>query len=268
MTPEWLAAYLALGAVVGFFAGLLGVGGGGILVPLLTTMFTAQSFPQEHVVHLALGTSMGAIVVTSVASLRAHHARGAVQWPIVRQIAPGIVAGTFGGTFIASRIPTLPLGIFFVCFMTYVAIQMLLNIKPKPTRALPGRVGMAGVGSVIGLISALVAIGGGSLSVPFLTWCNVRMQNAIATSAAIGLPISLAGAAGYLLSGWGIDELPIHNVGYIYLPALVAVGVGSSLTAPVGAKLAHRLPVTTLKKVFAGVLFLLSAKMLHTVLAP
>lgn len=266
MSIEWLLAYLALGAFVGFFAGLLGVGGGGIMVPVLTTMFAAQGFPPAQMVHLALGTSMAAIVLTSVSSLRAHHAHGAVRWDIVKGITPGVLFGTFGGTFIAALAPTRPLAIFFGCFMAYVSLQMILNVKPKPSRALPGPVGLAGVGSGIGLVSALVAIGGGSLSVPFMTWCNVKMQNAIGTSAAIGLPIALAGGAGYLINGWSVEGLPAWSVGYIYLPALVAISAVSTFTAPLGARLAHRLPVATLKKVFAGVLILLSAKMLHTVL--
>jgi len=263
---EWFAAYLALGAFVGFFAGLLGVGGGGIMVPLLTTLFAAQGVPPEHLVHLALGTSMAAIVITSMSSLRAHHAHGAVRWDIVKGIAPGVMLGTFGGTFIASRVPTLPLAIFFACFMAYVSVQMILNVKPKPSRQLPGAAGLTGVGGLIGIVSALVAIGGGSLSVPFMTWCNVKMQNAIGTSAAIGLPIALAGALGYLINGWGSGGLPEWSFGFVYLPALIAISAVSSFTAPVGARLAHRLPVATLKKIFAAVLMLLSAKMLHTVL--
>jgi len=265
MSLEWLAAYLALGAFVGFFAGLLGVGGGGIMVPVLTTMFAAQGFPREHMVHLALGTSMAAIVLTSVSSLRAHHAHGAVRWDIVKGITPGVLLGTFGGTFIASTAPTRPLAIFFGCFMAYVSLQMILNVKPKPSRDLPGKTGLAGVGAGIGLVSALVAIGGGSLSVPFMTWCNVKMQNAIGTSAAIGLPIALAGALGYLINGWNVDGLPSLTLGYVFVPALIAISSVSMFTAPLGAKLAHRLPVATLKKIFAGVLILLSAKMLHTV---
>ncbi len=265
MSIEWIAAYLALGAFVGFFAGLLGVGGGGIMVPMLTTMFALQGFPPEQMVHLALGTSMAAIVMTSVSSLRAHHAHGAERWDIVRSIAPGVLFGTFAGTFLASSVPTRPLAIFFACFMAYVSVQMILNVKPKPTRELPGTAGLAGVGTGIGVISALVAIGGGSLSVPFMTWCNVAMKNAIGTSAAIGLPIALAGAAGYLINGWNTAGLPEWSVGYVYLPALVLISLVSTFTAPIGARLAHRLPVAALKKIFAGVLILLSAKMLHTV---
>lgn len=263
----WWLAYPALGAVVGFFAGLLGVGGGGIMVPMLTTLFLAQGFPLAQVVHMALGTSMAAIVMTSVSSLRAHHRHGAVRWDVVRRITPGILLGTFGGTFIASRVDTAGLAVFFVVFMGYVSIQMLLNIKPKPTRELPGTAGMSAAGLLIGGVSALVAIGGGSLSVPFMTWCNVKVQNAIGTSAAIGLPIALAGTVGYLVNGWNAVGTPPLTLGYVYLPALVFVSLVSMATAPYGARLAHRLPVATLKKVFAGVLMLLCAKMLHSIFA-
>lgn len=260
----WWLSYPILGAFIGFFAGLLGVGGGGIMVPVLTTLFVAQGFPRDSVVHLALGTSMAAIVLTSVSSLRVHHKHGAVLWDVVRQITPGILVGTFGATFIASRIPSAPLAIFFACFMAYVALQMLANIKPKPTRGLPGAAGMSAVGVGIGGVSALVAIGGGSLTVPFMTWCNVKVHNAIGTSSAIGLPIALAGTMGYLINGWQAPDLPAFSLGYMYLPALVLVSAVSVVTAPLGARLAHRLPVAMLKKIFAAVLLLLCAKMLHT----
>jgi uncharacterized membrane protein YfcA len=261
----WWLTYPVLGAVVGFFAGLLGVGGGGIMVPMLTTLFLAQGFPLEQVVHMALGTSMAAIVLTSVSSLRAHHAHGAVRWDVVRQITPGILVGTFGATFIASRVDTAALAIFFAVFMAYVSIQMLLNIKPKPSRDLPGRAGMTVAGLGIGGVSALVAIGGGSLSVPFMTWCNVKVQNAIGTSAAIGLPIAIAGTVGYLVNGWNAPGTPPLTLGYVYVPALVLMALVSMWAAPIGASLAHRLPVATLKKIFAGLLMALCAKMLHSV---
>jgi len=263
----WWLAYPLLGAVVGFVAGLLGVGGGAVMVPMLTTLFLAQGFAHESVVHMALGTSMAAIVLTSISSLRAHQSHGAVRWDIVRRITPGILLGTFGGTFIASRADTVPLAIFFALFTAYVAVQMLLNIKPKPARELPGVAGMNAAGVGIGGISALVAIGGGSLSVPFMTWCNVKMQHAIGTSAAIGLPIAVSGTIGYLVNGWGAEGTPALTLGYIYLPALVLVATVSMLTAPYGASLAHRLPVATLKKIFAGLLMVLCAKMLHSIFA-
>lgn len=259
----WLFGYIVLGAVAGFFAGLLGVGGGAIMVPVLALMFAAQHFPAEHLMHLALGTAMAAIVFTSISSLRAHHGHGAVRWPIVRAITPGILLGTFLGAQLASMIPTRPLAIFFTVFMCYVAFQMLANIKPKPSRQLPGTPGMFLVGNGIGAVSALVAIGGGSLSVPFMTWCNVKMHDAIGTSAAIGFPIAVAGTIGYLVGGWGTTGLPTASFGYIYLPALAACVVTSMMTAPLGARAAHSLPVATLKKIFAGVILLLLAKMVH-----
>jgi len=259
----WLLGYLALGAVAGFFAGLLGVGGGAIMVPVLALMFAAQGFPQEHLMHLALGTSMATIIFTSISSLRAHHAHGAVIWPIVRAIAPGIVVGTLAGANVAAAVPTRPLAIFFTVFIGYVAVQMILNVKPKPSRNLPGAAGMFGVGAGIGGISALAAIGGGSLSVPFMTWCNIKVHQAIGTSAAIGFPIAVAGTIGYMIGGHGASGLPAGSFGFIYLPALAATVVASFMTAPLGAKVAHSLPVPVIKKVFAGVLILLSAKMLH-----
>ncbi len=259
----WLLGYLVLGAVAGFFAGLLGVGGGAIMVPVLALMFAAQGFPTDHLMHLALGTSMAAIVFTSISSLRAHHQHGAVQWGIVKSITPGILLGTFAGAQLASLVATRPLAIFFTVFMSYVAFQMLANIKPKPSRQLPGALGMFLVGNGIGAISALVAIGGGSLSVPFMTWCNVKMHHAIGTSAAIGLPIAVAGTLGYLVGGLGATHLPDGSFGYIYLPALAACVAMSVLTAPLGAKAAHKLPVPILKKIFAGVILLLLAKMVH-----
>ncbi len=259
----WWLAYPLLGAVVGIFAGLLGVGGGAIMVPILTSLYTAQGFPAENVVHLALGTSMASIVLTSVSSSRAHHARGAVEWGVVRTMGPGVIIGIFLASFIAAALPSRPLAIFFACFIAYVCAQMLLDIKPKASRQLPGPWGLAAAGAVIGAVSALVAIGGGSLTVPFLTWCNVPAHRAIGTSAALGLPIALAGAIGYVVMGWGHPGLPPYSLGYVYLPAVIGVSAVSYFTAPLGAALAHRLPVRTLKRIFALVLLALLAKMLH-----
>ncbi len=266
MTP-WFLAYVALGAFAGFFAGLLGVGGGAIMVPILAMLFAAQGISVAHLMHLALGTSMATIVFTSVSSFRAHHRHGAVIWPIVARITPGIVVGTLAAAQLAARVPTRPLAIFFAAFITYVAVQMILNIKPKPSRQLPGTGGMFVVGAGIGGISALVAIGGGALSVPFMTWCNVKVHQAIGTSAAIGFPIALAGSIGYMISGYGAEGLPAGSFGFVYLPALVGMVVVSMAVAPFGAKVAHSLPVATIKKVFAGVLILLSAKMLYGLFA-
>jgi len=261
----WWLAYPLLGIVVGFLAGLFGIGGGSIMVPMLTSLFLVQGFPREQVVHMALGTSMAAIVLTSVSSFRAHHARGAVNWEIVRRITPGILAGTFFGTFIASHLDTVPLAVFFACFLGFVASQLLCDIKPKPSRELPSRFGMIVVGLFIGFISALVAIGGGSLSVPFMIWCNVEARRAIGTSAAIGFPIALAGTVGYLVNGGTVEGMPPYTLGYIHLPALALVGGVSVLAAPLGAACAHRMPVVRLRKFYAGMLILLALKMLYSV---
>ncbi|MDQ7002827.1 MAG: sulfite exporter TauE/SafE family protein, partial [Ghiorsea sp.] len=193
----WVLPYLTLGLVVGFFAGLLGIGGGGILVPLLIMIFSYQGYEHSQIVHLALGTSMAAIVFTAITSAYHHHKHGAVRWDVWQHMVAGLLLGTFSLSFAVVYMPRTFLAIFFSVFMTYVAIQMFLNIKPKPNRRLPHTLGLNAVGFGIGGISALVAIGGGMMSVPFLTWCNVKTQHAIATSAALGVPIALAGGMGY-----------------------------------------------------------------------
>jgi len=263
--PLWWLAYLALGSFVGLMAGLLGIGGGGIMVPILTFLFVLQGVPHEHLAHLALGTAMAAIVPSASASLWSHHRHGAVNWHVVRLMTPAILAGTFLATFLAALIPTRGLAVFFACFMVLMSLQMFANLKPRPTRTLPGPAGLSGAGFGIGSISALVAIGGGSLTVPFLTWCNVRLPQAIGTSAAVGLPIALAGALGYLINGWGTAGLPVAAWGYVYLPALLLMAPFSIFTAPLGARLAHRLPVALLKRVFAVMLMILALQMLYTV---
>lgn len=264
MDIYFIASLLALGAFTGLFAGLFGIGGGGIMVPVLTLLFLQQQFPAEHLLHMALATSMAAIVPTAIASLRAHHQHHAVIWPVVLKIAPGILFGTFAGTFLASYLSAKPLAIFFSCFMALVAVQMVRNRKPKPSRQLPGLIGMSATGSGIGAVSALVAIGGGTLTVPFLVWCNVSLPVAIGTSAAVGLPIAFSGALGYIFNGWHQTGLPDHTLGYVYWPAVIAMACMSFFTAPLGATLAHRLPIALLKKLFALLLIALSLQMLYT----
>ncbi|MFH1059325.1 MAG: sulfite exporter TauE/SafE family protein [Pseudomonadota bacterium] len=257
----WLL-YGITGLLTGVLAGLMGVGGGLVIVPALSLIFDAQGFPHHHLAHAALGTSLATIVFTSVSSFRAHHKRGAVNWRIVGHITLGILVGTFFGTWVAAQLSTNFLKIFFAIFLYFVAVQMFLDIKPKGSRDLPGFLGTNLVGLFIGVVSALVGIGGGTMSVPFMIWCNVHARNAIGTSAAIGFPIAIAGAAGYVVNGLGASDLPAHCLGFVYLPALVGIALLSILTAPLGAKLAHTLPVPVLKKGFALLLVLMATRML------
>lgn len=259
---EIIPAYLLTGAVAGFFAGLLGVGGGVVVVPLLTILFARQGFPANEVLHLALGTSIATILFTSLSSLRAHHAHRAVLWPVMRDLTPGILIGALFGAMLAAHISSRALSIFFVGFMLFVAVQMIANLRPKPSRNLPGRLGLGIAGTVIGGVASLAAMGGGALTVPYLVWCNVRPHQAIGTSAAVGLPIAIAGTLGYIWSGWGHPGLPAGSFGFVYLPALGVILLASVLAAPLGARLAHRLPVVVLKRIFAGLLLVLSTKML------
>ena len=200
--PALFAAYGALGLVVGFVAGLLGVGGGLIIVPVLIMLLHAHGLAAGMEPQLALGTSLASILFTSLSSVRAHHRHGAVEWPLVWRIAPGIVLGTLAGAVLAAQMSAYVLKVFFVVFLFYASVQMWLDFKPAPHRGLPGRIGTTLAGGVIGAVSSWVGIGGGTLSVPFMLWHNVPLHRAIATSAAIGFPIALAGAAGYVLGGW------------------------------------------------------------------
>jgi uncharacterized membrane protein YfcA len=261
MATVWLV-YLAVGAVAGVLAGLLGIGGGLVIVPMLVFCFTWQGLDPAILMHLALGTSMASIIFTSVSSFRAHHQRGAVRWDVVRRIVVGILVGTFLGACVAARLSTNFLKGFFVLFLYYVALQMLTGKKPKPSRRLPGAAGMFGVGNVIGAVSSLVGIGGGTLSVPFMVWCNIPVHHAIGTSAAIGFPIAIAGTIGYIVNGLAATRPAPAMLGYINLPALAGIVVASVLTAPLGVRLAHSLPVDRLKRIFAFLLLAVATRML------
>ena len=257
-----LLFYLTLGLFAGVMAGLLGVGGGLIIVPTLAWIFHHQQVDDAIVMHLAIGTSLATIVVTSISSVRAHHRRGAVLWPIFWRLTPGIVVGAWLGAAIADALPSAVLSKVFAVFVLTVAAQMGFGAKPAPHRELPGTTGMLTAGGVIGAVSAIVGIGGGSLTVPFLTWCNIAIRQAVATSSACGLPIALAGALGFVVTGLNATGRPDWSLGYVYGPALVGITLTSMLSAPLGAKLAHTLPTDMLKKVFAVFLTLVGVKML------
>ncbi|HMK36025.1 MAG TPA: sulfite exporter TauE/SafE family protein [Desulfomonilaceae bacterium] len=263
----WIVmTYAAVGAVAGILAGLLGVGGGLVIVPMLVYCFAAQGVSYDQIMHLALGTSLSSIMFTSMSSFMAHHRRGAVRWDIVRGVALGIVMGTFLGSCIAAQLSTAFLSIFFVVFLYYCAVQMILDRKPNPSRQLPGKFGMFGVGNLIGAVSSFVGIGGGTLSVPFMVWCNIPVHHAIGTSAAIGFPIAVAGTVGYVYSGLHAPNLPDYSLGYMYVPGLLGIVCSSVLTAPLGVWIAHRLPVRKLKQVFAVLLGIMGTRMLYGLL--
>jgi uncharacterized membrane protein YfcA len=232
------------------------------MVPMLVFVFGAQGMPAEHRLHVALGTAMATIIFTSLSSVRAHHGYDSVDWPIARAIAPGIIAGSFVAALIAGFIPTRPLAILFTALVFYAATQMFFDLRPKKTRALPGKAGLFGAGALIGGLSSLLSAGGAFVSIPFLSWCSVPLRRAIGTAAAIGFPIALAGTAGYILQGLRVQGLPRWTLGYVYLPALALVVTTSMLVAPLGARLAHRVPVRRLRIVFAVMLYALAARML------
>ena len=265
---EWYAAYLALGTFVGFFAGLFGIGGGLVLVPMLSILFEAQHLTAQGNLHLlALGTSMAAIILSAISSAYTHHNHGAVNIVIVRTITPGLLLGTALGTLFASHAAPAYLTVFFALFVYFAALQMLLNLKPKAARQLPGRLGMTLAGVGIGTISSLVSIGGGTISIPFMLRHNIPLKQAIGTSAALGLPIAIGGTIGYIATGLTLDTLPPNTLGFVYLPALFWVALASIITAPLGAKATHRLPLKQLRRGFAVLLLVLATNMLRKLLA-
>lgn len=246
-----LGLYLAIGAAVGFFAGLLGIGGGILIVSALALSFAVQGVPQEHVMHFAIGTSLAAMASGAFASFRTHHRHGAVDWAVVKAMTPGLVAGMLGGVAVARLLPTAALKSFFLAFMAYVTLQMVVGFKPEATRDLPGKAGLFGAGTFIGVVSSLFGGGAAAVGVPFLTWCGVHTHRAIGTCAALGFPLAIGGAFGYAVAGWPVAGLPAPNLGFVYLPAFVGISITSMLVAPYGARLAHRLRSDTLRRIFA-----------------
>ncbi len=262
MDASLIALYLLLGSVIGFLAGLLGIGGGMTIVPLLTLTFTQQGFAPENVVHLALGTATATIVFTGIASTREHHRHGAVVWRVVAGMAPGMIVGALAGTQAVGIMSTAFLAGFFGLFVAIAATQVLLDRKPEPTRQLPGAGGLFAVGGGIGLVSSMVGAGGAFMSVPFMAACNIDLRKCVATSAALGLPVAIAGTVGYMLAGMRQSGLPPYSVGFVYLPALLAIVAASVVAAPFGARAAHRWPVARLRKAFAVILYVLASYML------
>lgn len=260
---ETLLIYLLLGALAGLVAGLLGVGGGIVIVPVLAALFQARGFNGANIMHLALGTSLATIAVTSISSVVAHHRLGSLNWRLAAWLAPGLVAGALLGAFMADGVASATLQRFFGLFEMAVALYMFFGTKVGAGVERPILVPeLLATGTIIGAISAMLGIGGGTMTVPYLTWRGRLMREAVAVSSACGFPIALAGGAGYLLAGLDAPLLPPLATGYLYWPAFVAISCASLLLAPVGARLAHRLPVAQLKRLFSVILLLIGSAML------
>lgn len=259
---EIVLVYLLVGAIAGLLAGLLGVGGGLVIVPALVWLFTLGGFPADYLMQLAVGSSLATIVFTSLASVYAHHGRGSVRWDLWRAMLPGILLGALAGAFLARGIRSDHLRIIFGCFECLVALQLLFGLQAEVRDVRPDRRRLLPAGGVIGLFSALLGIGGGTLTVPYLRWQGVDMRQAVGTAAASGLPIALAGTAGFLLVGLGIETLPAGSSGFLYWPAIGGIVLTSVAAAPLGAALAHRLPRARLQRLFGLVLLAIGVRML------
>ena len=254
---------IAVGVVAGTLAGLLGIGGGIIIVPVLALVFDNQGIHASVLMHVSIGTSLATIAVTSVSSIRAHQQHQAIQWTVFKRITPGILLGGLSGAVLAKFIPGYELRLIFGIFMLIVAAQMILGNASKPHRQLPRTPGMIFTGTLIGTMSSLLGVGGGSMSVPFLTWCNMSIRHAVATSAAIGLPIAVAGVTGFIITGWGVEHRPVMSLGFVNIPAFLSIVVASFLFAPLGAKITHQISPQRLKKFFGYFLLILSVKILN-----
>lgn len=259
---EWMLLYIALGGFVGFMSGLLGVSGGGLLVPLLASIFIYQGVSTDGVVHLALATSLACMIITSASSMPAHASKGNVMWDIVKVMTPGIMLGTFSATQVASHVNSTYIAIFFALFMLTVALQTFLKWQPKPSKNPRTFLGLTVSGIGIGFVSALAAVGGGVLTIVYLGYKNVEIKKAIGTSAAIGFPIAFTGTIGYMINGGSNTVDQPYTFGYVYIPAFLAISIASAISAPYGARCSHNLPETILKKVFALICLALSIKML------
>lgn len=266
MLLTWMMAYFATGAFVGFLAGLLGIGGGMTLVPVLAAMFSAQQLAPDHTVHLALGTGMATIMFTSSASVHTHHRLGGVDWLLVRRMGPGMVSGALLATALSGWVPQRALALAFAAIVYAGATQLLLGRKPAAACTLPGTPALVVIGLLIGIVCGLVSAGGAFMTVPFMLFCGMAMTTAIGTGAALGVPVALVGTLGYVFSGQQVPHLPPLALGFVHGPALLGIVAGSVLTAPAGARAAHRLPVATLRRIFAGLLYVLATKMLWTYL--
>jgi len=259
-----IAMLLLCGGITGFLAGLLGIGGGMILVPFMILVFNHLNFDQSIIVHMAIASGMATILFTTTSAIWAHHKHGSIDWTLVKAFSPGLVIGSLvGGSEIFEALNTSWLSLFFAIFIVYSSIQMIANKKPKPGRELPGSVGLFSFGTFAGALSSLVGAGGAFVTVPFMLWCNVKPHVAMASSSGLGFPIAAAATIGYMYGSWGHPNLPPGSLGFVYLPAVACIVAVSIFTAPLGAKMARKLNVAQLKRIFGVRLFFLAAFMFN-----
>lgn len=256
-----MAMYMGIGCMVGLLSGMLGVGGGILIVVLLNLFYSMHNFAPGHAYYLILGTSMASIVISSFTSFWVHKSKGSVDWKVFRQVVPGTFIFTIVGTMLSPRMPIQFLKAIFMVFIVYVGIQLFLNYKPKSERTLPGRLGMFILGGVTGCFSGMLGIAGGNIFIPAALWFNMPMRTVVGTSAGMGSLIALTGAIGYYWQGHAVHGLPEWSLGYIYLPAVLGIAITSMIAAPIGATLAHKVPVLTLKRCYAVFLFISAARM-------
>jgi uncharacterized membrane protein YfcA len=252
------------GSISGFLAGLLGIGGGMILVPFMILVFNHLGFNQGVIVHMAIATGMATILFTTSSAIWAHHKHGSIDWKLVASLSPGMIfGGLIGGSELFETLKTSWLSLFFAIFIVYTSIQMLLNKKPTAGRDLPGVIGLFSFGAFAGALSSLVGAGGAFITVPFMLWCNVKPHTAMATSSGLGLPVAMAATLGYMYGSWANPNLPAGSMGFVYLPAVACIVIISIFTAPLGAKMARKLNVAQLKRIFGIILLFLAAFMFN-----
>ncbi len=255
---------LLCGSISGFLAGLLGIGGGMILVPFMILVFNHLGFSQDLIVHMAIATGMATILFTTSSAIWAHHKHNSIDWKLVAALSPGmVIGGLIGGSELFEALKTSWLSLFFAVFIVYSSIQMLINKKPKPGRELPGPIGLFSFGAFTGALASLVGAGGAFITVPFMLWCNVKPHVAMASSSGLGFPIAAAATIGYMYGSWGNPNLPAGSLGFVYVPAVACIVVVSIFTAPYGAKLARKLDIAQLKRIFGIMLFFLAAFMFN-----
>jgi hypothetical protein len=253
--------YAMIGLLAGYLAGFLGIGGGFVVVPALTFLMLKDAGTAPWAIHMAVATSLATMLVTSLSSLLAHHRKGAIRWPLVRSIAAGLMAGAILGAVIADLLQGDALVRIFGLFAVMAGLQLLLARQPAGEKPLPGRAGILGVGGVIGTVSSLIGIGGGAMTVPWLLWHGVKAQNAVATSAACGYPIAIAGTLSFIFLGQG-GSLPQGALGYVHLPAFTGIAVTSALAAPLGVATVHRLSPKVVKRAFGLFLLFVGVRMM------